>query len=238
MIHIQFNLLNFQTKKSKILLLIFFAFTGVNSSSFAQGELNSGNKIPKVSIINEDTKLPFSIVEGFENIIYKVYPKLVKDFNKNARMDITVKIDTAYDGVAYAHNGQVTVSSKWLHSKPEDLDLMTHEIMHIIQAYPNGAGPGWLTEGIADYVRFKYGIDNKGAGWSLTPFSKNQSYTNSYRITARFLVWISQNYDKKIVNKMDSKLRSNTYAPELWNLYTGLSVDQLWDEYSQNPNLK
>jgi hypothetical protein len=32
--------------------------------------------------------------------------------------------------------------------------------MHIVQAYPDGAGPWWITEGIADFVRFDDGIDN------------------------------------------------------------------------------
>ncbi|QCX37395.1 secretory protein [Aureibaculum algae] len=235
---IQKNALTVKVKRNLLFVCSCLVLTFNPNTTCAQSDLNSNTKTPRVSIINEDTSLSLSIIDGFENIIYKVYPKLVKDFNKNARMDISVKIDTAYDGVAYANNGRVTVSSKWLHKKPKDLDLMTHEIMHIIQSYPNGAGPGWLTEGIADFVRYKYGVDNESAKWSLTEFSKNQSYKNSYRITARFLVWISQNYDKKIVVKMDNKLRSNKYSPKLWEKYTGLSIDQLWDNYSKNPSLK
>ena len=209
-----------------------------NSTAYKQVNESIRNKTPKVAVLNEDTTLDTDIIKGFKNIIYKVYPKLVKDFNKNARMDLTIKIDTAYDGVAYANDGRITVSSQWLHKKPEDLDLMTHEIMHIIQSYPNGSGPGWLTEGIADYVRYKYGLNNKKADWSLPEFSENQNYKNSYRITARFLLWITQKYDKKIVNKLDSHLRSKTYTPELWREYTGFDVDQLWKNYSENPKLK
>ena len=235
---IKFKPTLFNYNKLKQILFITVLFTSLIFNASAQGDLISNKKTPEISIINEDAELSPSIIEGFKKIIQKVYPKLVKDFNKNARMDITVKIDTAYDGVAYAHDGRVTVSSKWLHSRPNDLDLMTHEIMHIIQSYPNGAGPGWLTEGIADFVRFKYGIDNEKAGWSLTEFSKKQNYTNSYRITARFLEWLSQNYNKKIVYNLDKKLRSNTYSPELWKEYTGFTIDQLWEKYSENPSLK
>tara|TARA_R110002051_G_scaffold3799_9_gene20311 strand:- start:9440 stop:10156 length:717 start_codon:yes stop_codon:yes gene_type:complete len=225
-------------KNLKLFILLGVIYVSLSFNATAQGNLISKNKTPEISIINEDAELSPSIIEGFKKIIKKVYPKLAKDFNKNARMDITVKIDTAYDGVAYAHDGRVTVSSKWLHSKPNDLDLMTHEIMHIIQSYPNGAGPGWLTEGIADFVRYKYGLDNEKAGWSLTEFSDKQNYTNSYRITARFLEWVSQNYDKQIVYKLDKKLRSNIYSPELWKEYTGFTIDQLWMKYSENPSLK
>tara|TARA_R110002050_G_scaffold300249_2_gene468338 strand:- start:2363 stop:3076 length:714 start_codon:yes stop_codon:yes gene_type:complete len=233
---IKINTFQFQIKKVIVFIVLSIIFSNLNYSALAQGYLN--NKMPKVSIINEDAKLPISIIEGFENIIHKVYPKLVKDFNKNARMDITIKIDTTYDGVAYASNGRVTVSSQYLYKRPNDLDLMTHEIMHIIQSYPNGAGPGWLTEGIADFVRYKYGVDNAKAGWYLTEFSENQNYTDSYRISARFLLWVSQNYDKKIVYKLDKKLRANSYSNKLWNEYTGFSLYQLWGTYSKSPIIK
>lgn len=190
-----------------------------------------------ITYTNQDPTLDPKFEEEFKSIINEVYPKMMNDFNKDARTDLAIKIDTAYDGVAYAHNGQVVVASQWLHKKPEDTDLMTHEVMHIIQSYPNNAGPGWLTEGIADYVRYKYGVDNEKAGWSLTPFNEKQHYTNAYRITARFLVWISQNYDENLVPKMDKNLRAKTYTDELWKEYTGHTVDELWEEYSKNPEL-
>tara|TARA_Y100000815_G_scaffold275662_1_gene315714 strand:- start:10861 stop:11529 length:669 start_codon:yes stop_codon:yes gene_type:complete len=194
------------------------------------------NKIDLTYIDNASGLGP-DIQKGFAKIVHTVYPELLKDFNPDARKDITIFIDTDYDGVAYANDGRVTVSSKWLTSHPEDLDLMTHEIMHIIQAYPPHSGPGWLTEGIADYVRYKYGLDNDMAGWSLTPFNPKQHYTNSYRITARFLAWITQNYDKDLVKKMDARLREKQYSENLWKEYTGKTLDQLWEEYSKNPVL-
>ena len=188
-----------------------------------------------LSYQNDDSTLDSSIENGFKKIVFHVYPQLIKDFNSKARKDLKIRIDTSYNGVAYAHDGQITVSSKWMHSHPKDLDLMTHEIMHIIQSYPGGSGPGWLTEGIADYVRFKYGLNNKEGGWSLTPFNKNQHYTNSYRITARFLEWIRQKYDKKIIIKLDKHLRNQTYSEDLWKTYTG--KDELWEIYSSNPSI-
>lgn len=186
---------------------------------------------------SQDNTLDPSIQKGIEKIFKKVYPKLVKDFNKNSQKHVTIKIDTAYDGVAYAHQGAITISSAWLHKKPEDLDLVTHELMHLVQSYPGGAGPGWLTEGIADYVRYKYALDNDGAEWSLPPFSPAQSYENSYRITARFLLWASQNYDKNLVEKLDSDLRNKKYTAQTWEHYTGKTVDALWQEYATNPEV-
>lgn len=191
-----------------------------------------------LTYLNQDTTLDVSVEEGIQKIFVRVYPQLVNDFNTDAQRQVTINIDTTYTGVAYASNGQITISSAWLHKKPEDLDLVTHELMHLVQSYPNNAGPGWLTEGIADYVRYKYGVDNKRADWSLTPFNNSQNYKNSYRITARFLVWASQKYDQKLVYKLDNSLRQKKYNESLWKTYTKKDLDTLWIEYSQNPKLE
>ena len=80
-------------------------------------------------------------------------------------------------------------------------------------------------------------MNNKKADWSLTDFSTKQHYDNSYRITARFLYWLTLNYDKNIVHKLDKNMRDKTYSSDLWKEYTGKDLDALWDEYSKNPNL-
>ncbi|PXX29045.1 basic secretory family protein [Arenibacter sp. ARW7G5Y1] len=191
----------------------------------------------EIQFHNEDPSIDKAIVKKFVSTIFKTYPKLMKRFNKNARTDLKVKIDTSYNGVAYAQNGAITISSKWIHQHPTDIDLITHEGMHIIQAYPNGSGPGWLTEGIADYVRHVYGVDNQRANWYLTQYKDGQHYTNSYRITANFLVWTTANFDKELVKKLDYHLREKTYTPGLWKKYTGKTLDQLWKLYEVNPSM-
>lgn len=188
-------------------------------------------------ITNDDPTLNTNVKKGLVEVFFKTYPEMVKDFNQNATDTVKVKIDTVYKGVAYANNGGITISSKWMHKKPKDLDVITHEGMHLVQDYPQNSGPGWLTEGIADYARYKYGVYNEKADWSLTHFYPKQNYTDSYRITARFLEWISENYDEHIVKKLDKKMRKKEYTPKLWQKYTGKTVDELWKEYGENPKL-
>lgn len=216
------------------LLALLMAFSGI---IWAQEKETVSKKGKTLIFVNQDPDLNPEVKEGLIKTYFKVYPKMSKDFNPLAIDTIEVTIDTAYTGVAYANNGKITISSAWLRKKPEDLDVITHETFHIVQAYPNNSGPGWLTEGIADYARFKYGVNNKKADWSLTEFSPEQNYENSYRIAARFLYWLIQNYDKNIVHKLDTAMRDNTFSPELWKEYTGKSLDELWDQYSKNPKL-
>ena len=209
----------------------------ISTLGFSQQQETFKKKGKVLIFTNHDPNLNQDTKDGLVKTFFKVYPKLIKDFNPESMDTIRVKIDTEYDGVAYAHNGRITISSDWLEKKPGDIDVITHEVMHIVQSYPPNSGPGWLTEGIADYVRFKYGVDNEGAGWSLPDYKPENSYKNSYRITARFLYWLTKKYDKKIVQKLDKNMRNKTYSADLWNQYTGKSLDELWAEYSESPQI-
>lgn len=134
-------------------------------------------------------------------------------------------------------NGEIEISAKYLKENPIVKGVLTHELTHIVQSYPGGQ-PGWLVEGIADYVRWKYAREKTGSGWELPNFDSNQHYTNSYRITARFLAWLEKKIQRDIINRLDQGLRQNQYDNgRLWSRITGKTVDQLWNDYAKKPNL-
>ena len=173
--------------------------------------------ISKDSTFNPVTKN--KMIDAF----FTVYPQEAKRFNTNTLRKITFIIDPAYAGVAATGNGVARYNPKWLKDHPEDIDVVTHEVMHVVQAYPGGS-PGWLTEGIADYVRYVYGVNNINGKWALPNYKEGQSYTNSYRITARFLVWLEKNVRKSLVDELDNAARSKTYTAELWKQQTGKTI--------------
>jgi predicted metal-dependent peptidase len=179
-----------------------------------------------------DTTTKRRLIDAF----FEVYPAEAKRFNKNTAKEVHFIIDPAYDGVAATTGVDVTFNPEWFKKNPEDIDVVTHEVMHIVQRYPRYK-PVWLTEGIADYVRYKFGVNNPAAHWSLPEYNAKQSYTNSYRITARFLSWLEEKKDKKIVEKLDDSMRQNTYTDEIWKKLTGKTVDELWAEYAANPQI-
>lgn len=185
---------------------------------------------------NSDPDFNEEVKTGLIETFFHVLPNLSSTFNPEVITTMELMIDTSYTGVAYASNGKITISSNWLKENPKDLDVITHEVMHIVQNYPPNSAPGWLTEGIADYARYMYGVDNEGAQWYLPDFSPEHSYKNSYRITARFLLWISKNYNQEIVISLDDKIRKNSYSSILWEDLTGKSLDELWESYSKNPH--
>lgn len=172
--------------------------------------------------------------------VFKVnYQKMADAYNPNATKKVVFVIEPGYNGVAAAFGGAVIrYNPDWFLNNPKDIDVATHELAHVVQAYPYVDDSGWVTEGIADYVRFKFGLSNAAAQWSLPDFSPNQSFRDAYRVTARFLHWLEIHGHAGIVVKLDRSMRNGTYTTAgFWVGNTGKTVDQLWADYGANPAL-
>ncbi|MBI9071119.1 MAG: hypothetical protein JEY94_05955 [Melioribacteraceae bacterium] len=219
----------------KICLLIILIFSLSNSITSQE---NSYSKFGyKLNFVNNDSTTTPEFCKKLVDTFYEVYPKLAERFNKNTAGEVTFIIDPDFIGVAATGNDTVRFSSNWFHKRPGDIDVVTHEVMHIVQAYPNNSGPWWITEGIADYARYKFGVDNEGGGWILPKVDSTQNFDNSYRITARFFAWLELNENQDLINNLDSKMRSKKYTSEFWMESTGKTIEQLWKEYLKNPEL-
>lgn len=216
-----------------LLMTVLTASTG-GAQEFSVTDSFSKKKITLV-FTNKDSSFSTETKQKMIDAFYDVYPAEMKRFNKDAAKRVVFVIDPAYKGVAATGGGVVRYNPKWLKDHLEDIDVVTHEVMHIVQNYGRSGGPGWLTEGIADYVRYKFGVNNAAGKWTLPDYKEGQSYTNSYRITARFFVWLEEQGNKKLVDKLDAALRNHAYTPELWKEVTGKTLDELWSDYAKNP---
>ncbi len=216
-----------------IAAVILFGIT-VNKAG-AQTAASYNLKGYRLTFINYDATLDSAEQQRMVKTFYTVYPELAKAYNKKTAKEVIFVIDTAYKGVAETDNGKVTISSLWMHLHPEDIDVITHEVMHIVQDYGESNGPGWLTEGIADYVRYKFGVNNAAAKWALPDYKPTQKYTDAYRVTARFLLWMEEKVKPGIVKELDSQLRTHTFTDNTWQQLTGKTLDELWKSYTDNP---
>lgn len=163
---------------------------------------------------------------------HTVYPQLVARFNSNAPQTVYLEVRDI-DPPAYASGNHIVVKRQWMLDNPHDTDIMVHEGMHVVQSYNFGNTPGWLTEGIADFVRDAYGLSN--IGWSLQPYRYGQHYTNGYGVTANFLKWVEANYNSNgisRVDQLDQLLRAGQYTDAIWIQWTGYNIHQLWRAYS------
>jgi hypothetical protein len=59
-------------------------------------------------------------------------------------------------------------------------------------------------------------------------------YDDSYRITANFLNWVTEKYDKDIVGQMNAAMREGKYDDALWKQYTGKTAPELGAEWEKD----
>jgi hypothetical protein len=130
--------------------------------------------------------------------------------------------------VAAAGGGRITGSVNYFKARPGDIGAMIHETVHVVQSYRTG-GPGWLVEGIADYIRFfKYEPGKLGK------ISKDPHYNGSYRTSAAFLNFVVQKYDKHLVRKVNKGLRDGVYREEIWKTLTKKTLKELDEEWRES----
>lgn len=158
------------------------------------------------------------------------YPRIVKILGADkAKLPkrITIVIDLEADGVAGTSGDKIVVSARYVAKHPDDLGMIVHELVHVVQYYPNYED-GWLVEGVADYVRFYHyePLDQRPS-----PNPANASYRDSYRTTASFLNYAATRYDKELIRKIDKALKDGAYKPELFEKATGKNLDQLNKEW-------
>ena len=132
------------------------------------------------------------------------------------------------DGVAYTSDRTITCAVGWFKAHPDDAGAVIHELCHVVQAYGSRRVPGWVTEGIADYVRwFDYEPESRRP--RVNP--RRAKYTDSYQTTAAFFDWIVKSRDKTFITRLNTACRSGNYKVELFQEFAGKPVDGLWAEF-------
>ncbi len=149
-----------------------------------------------------------------------------------APSEIKLKIKKADGGVAWTVGPNITVASSWAEKHPEDIGCVYHEMVHVIQSYKgytSAKAPGWLVEGIADYMRWAI-YEGKPQKW-FPPVNKPQGYKTGYQVTGGFLLWLESGQCPGIVKKLNTAIRKGTYEDELFEKEAGKPLDALWVDY-------
>ena len=141
-------------------------------------------------------------------------------------MKATLFFDPKMKGVAHAVRDRITLSADFVRAHPDDFGMVIHELTHVVQSYPSG-GPGWLVEGIADYIR----IVHFEPGAPRPKLTRLASYKDAYKTAAMFLEWIEVKHKPSLVKELNAILRQGSYRDECWTELTGKSVDALWSEF-------
>lgn len=167
-----------------------------------------------------------------KKLVVEWHPRVAKMLPSDGftpRRDVRLVFKKDINVPAYASGGTITVSADWVRKHPDDFGMIVHELTHVIQDYGRAKGPrpGWLVEGIADYVRFFHYEPNVKI--RINP--QKASYRDSYRTTAKFLAWVEKQHDKELVRKLNAALRRGEYRDELFRQYTTKTLDELWSDF-------
>jgi hypothetical protein len=178
-------------------------------------------------------------------VCHEWYPKIAAllpsdGFTPPAHFTIRFRDDMPRGVPAMTQANEISCSASWFRRERDRqaLGAVVHEMVHIVQHYGHARrrgsapAPGWLVEGIADYVRwFKYEPQTHGADIRDPEKAK---FDGSYRVTANFLDWVTRTYDAHLVTKLNTALRGGTYSESLWKEYTGKTARELGKEWKQS----
>lgn len=174
-------------------------------------------------------------------VVQEWYPKIVAMLPSDgfaAPTNLTLRFRNDMRGTpASAGGSRINLNSGWFRRelKREARGSVVHEMVHVVQSYgrarrtnPDATRtPGWLVEGLADYIRwFLYEPETKGAEITERNLARAK-YDASYRITGNFLNWVAQNHDRYIVPKLNAVAREGKYAEQVWEDWTGQTLQEL-----------
>ena len=115
--------------------------------------------------------------------------------------------------------------------KTEITGVLYHEMTHIWQWDGNGKAPGWLIEGIADFVRLKAGY--APSDWAAP--GQGNRWDDGYGVSARFLDYCNSLRNGTFVTELNMKMK-NGYSDVFFVQLLRKSVDRLWSDYKAKIN--
>lgn len=167
------------------------------------------------------------------------YPKIVamlpsEGFSAPSQFKVTIAPGRGVAATSgNGSNTRITASASWMESQlnGEALGAIIHEEVHVVQQWGNVNKPGWLQEGIPDYIRFfLYEPQSHGADDVWLKRQRNFSrvnYDGAYRQSGNFLNWVIEKYDKDLVTQVNAAIREGKYTDEFWKQHTGKTAPEL-----------
>ena len=133
------------------------------------------------------------------------------------------------EGVADTAGDTINIAANYVRHATNDFGMVIHELTHVVQSYQRGGNPGWLVEGVADYIRLTH-YEPQARRPRIDP--DRASYRDAYKTTAIFLEWAEKTYDPHLVKKLNRAMRAGDFNVELFKTNTSHSIDDLWKQFT------
>ncbi len=176
--------------------------------------------------------------------LQKWYPQIVQMLPSpgyTAPQTFSVVFTDKYKGVAATMGNRIEGSPAWYRTqlKGEAVGSMVHELVHVAQQYGHARKPGatrppgWMVEGLSDYIRwYLYEPQSKGCEISAR-HAATARYDASYRVSANFLNFVVNTYDRDFIREANAAMREGRYDAELWKTRTGHTVEELAEKWKK-----
>lgn len=173
------------------------------------------------------------------------WPKLVKLLEgKDApvrEIDCKIVLVPKLECPAYCIGNRVVLSMQFVRDYPHEAKgACVHELVHVAQAYgprPGHKGefrhaPGWVVEGIADWVRWLDFEGEKGVRRVMRDACHSRRHDAGYCPSAAFLDYVAKKYDKDLIVKLNKVARDGLYDEvKFWTEVAGKRVEVLAGEW-------
>lgn len=178
-------------------------------------------------------------LEAWTDDLKPMLPLWWRDINRAlgapaCRADKTIRLEfyrLKPDYVAAAARGdRVLINAPYVlanRGKPDMFRMIAHELVHIAQAYPEGAGPAWMTEGIADYVRY-YVLFPDDPGRAFDP--GQEDWREGYSPAAGLLAWADAKWPGTLA-RVNAAMRGGDKGDVAFAAATGATPAVLWRAY-------
>ena len=172
-------------------------------------------------------------------VLRQWYPRIVRMLpgeGYTAPNTFSVTFTNRYKGVAATGGNRIECDPSWYRGqlKGEAIGSVVHELVHVVQGYRRGRPPGWLVEGIPDFIRW-YLYEPQSKGCEISPNqAASAKHDGSYRVSANFLNFVVGKYDKDLIKELNAALRDGRYDAGIWKSRTGHSVEELADEWRKS----
>lgn len=173
-------------------------------------------------------------VSRLKDVVKKSYPKIIKtlDAHEVAPKKVAIVFKRDIDPPAYCSGSKIVVKRDWIVNYPDDVGCVVHELVHAAQ---NGyrKTPGWICEGIADYVRFYVCEPNT----DTTVFDPAKiKYNDSYRISANFFNYLETEHPGT-VKELNRLCHQGRYDKKtFWTERFNKTLDDLGERWRKSHN--
>lgn len=157
------------------------------------------------------------------------YPKLAELLRQRGwapPQRVTLRFEPM-EGVAGTAGDVVHISEDWIRQHPDDWGMVIHELVHVVQSYRKPV-PGWITEGIADGIRY-----GKFEPQRDSPLHdpEQSPYRDGYWSAGAFLTYVERLHDRLLFTRLNEVARRGEYSADFWKRYGGRTLEELWNDY-------